>query len=400
MTRIILVSGKGGVGKTTVAAATAVAASAKGYKTLVLSFDLAHSLSDSFDLGDALFDHHAGEPVTIRENLDLQEIDIQQDLDRHWGDTYKFSAAILGGSGLSQVASQELGLLPGIEDLVALMCLNQHLKGAIYDVIVLDSPPTSESLRFVNFSTTIDWYARKRLGIDRRIAGMARPIVKTLNANQQFVPEDSYYDSMQHLFERLQGVDQTLRDPAVTTVRLVSNPEKMVVRETQRAFMYFNMYGMTTDQVVLNRIFPKSDGYLQQWAELQSKRATEIQGYFEPVPVVPMPYFPYEIVGLERLGLFARQLYGDTDPTSRFVDAPAYGFKKVADGHYTLTLHLPFSNRKQIKLSRQGEDLTISIGTFRRNVLLPRKISLLPTRSAAMDNERLVVHFGGAQIAG
>lgn len=180
-------------------------------------------------------------------------------------------------------------------------------------------------------------------------------IAKKIKYQSALVPEDSYCESMKHLFERLQGVDQTLRDPKITTVRLITNPENMVVREPQRAFMYFNMYGMTTDQVVLKRIFPKSDGYPQEWAALQPERAADIQTYFEPVPVV--------------------------------------------NDHYTLNLQLLCSKKDQIKLSRQGEDFTIGIGTFKRNILLPRKISPLPTQSAAMDSDQLVVHFGGAGAA-
>ena len=398
MARIILISGKGGVGKTTVAAATGLAAARRGYRTLVLSFDLAHSLRDAFDLEEALFMRHQGLPTPVAERLEALEIDVQDEMERHWGEIYRYSATLMMGGGLEEVVAEEVAIMPGMEDIVALLRLNQAVAEQVYDVIVLDCPPTSEALRFLSFSSSLDWYARKRLKTDRQLLKLARPLTRMLSESTQgLVPSDDYFAAVQALFHNLDGVDQLLRDPAVTSVRLVTNAEKMVVRETQRAFMYFCMYGMTTDAVIINRLLPVSDGYFAQRAQSQADYADNIRDYFAPVPVYTLPYFAEEVVGLASLERLAQQLYEDRDAAEVFVDMPPYGFRKEADGQYRLELRLPFAPKDQIDLSRNGEDMVVRIGAFKRNILLPRAIAPLRTASTAMQGDTLVVRFvGGA----
>lgn len=394
MARIILISGKGGVGKTTVAAATGVAAAARGYRTLVLSFDLAHSLTDSFDLDEALFMQHQGLPVAVAERLELQEIDVQAEIERYWSEVYRYTAALMIGGGLDAVVAEEVAIMPGMEDIVALLRLNQCVTKDTYDVIVLDCPPTSEALRFVSFSSTLDWYARKRLKVDRQFAKLVRPLAKMLtDAAPQLVPDDNYFAALQRLFESLHGVDQLLRDPKTTSVRLVTNPEKMVLRETRRAFMYLCMYGMTIDAVIINRLLPRTDGYFAQWAELQASYAQDIREYFAPVPVIALPLFAHEVVGMAPLETLAQRLYEERDPAAFFMDMPSYGFTKEAAGQYRLEIKLPFVPKDQIDLSRHGEDVVVRIGTFKRNILLPRAIIPLRTAGATMDGDTLVVRF-------
>nr|UYH37515.1 TRC40/GET3/ArsA family transport-energizing ATPase [Myxococcaceae bacterium MCy9487] len=394
MPRIILVSGKGGVGKTTVAAATGWAAAKKGHRTLVLSFDLAHSLSDSFDQEEQLFQQHKGLPRRVAENLDLQEIDVQEELERNWKDIYRYSAALMTGGGLDEVVAEEVAIMPGMEDMVALLHLNRYVTERRYDVIVLDCPPTSEALRFVSFSTTLDWYARKRLKTDQTLVKLLRPMASVLSETaKSYLPDDAYFTALQRLFERMGGIDQMLRDPKVTSVRLVTNPEKMVVRETQRAFMYFCMYGITTDSVVINRLLPQGDGYFAQWAQAQQAQSHDIKEYFSPVPVSSLPLLSNEVVGVAQLEKFSQLLYAERDPAEFFIDAPSYGFTKKPSGDYHLELQLPFVGKEQIDLSRKDEDLVIRVGTFKRNVLLPRAIIPLRTEGASMENGRLVVRF-------
>ncbi len=398
MARIILISGTGGVGKTTVAAATGLAAAKRGHRTLVLSFDLAHSLSDSFDLDDSLFMRHQGLPVEVAERLEMQEIDIQEEMERHWSEVYRYSASLMMGGGLDEVVAEEVAIMPGMEDIVALLRLNQAVAEQTYDVIVLDCPPTSEALRFLSFSSTVDWYARKRLKTDRQLLKLARPLTKVLGeSTQEMIPTDAYFAAVQGLFNNLEGVDQLLRDPGVTSVRLVTNPEKMVVRETQRAFMYFCMYGMTTDAVIINRLLPVNDGYFAQRAQAQADYAENIRDYFDPVPVSTLPYFAEEVVGLAPLEAFAQALYDGRDAAEFFMEMPSYGFSKEADQQYRLEIRLPFVPKDQVELSRNGEDMVIRIGTFKRNILLPRAIVPLRTASTAMNGDTLVVRFvGGA----
>jgi len=400
MARIILISGKGGVGKTTVAAATGLASAQKGHRTLVLSFDLAHSLSDSFDVGEELFTRAKGQPVQVRENLHIQEIDVQEELERSWKDIYRYSAAIMMGGGLDDIVAEEVAIMPGMEDVVALMELNRYVTDSRYDVIVLDCPPTSEALRFVSITTTLDWYARKRLNADRKIAQFIRPMAKVIGAAAQqyleFLPDERYFTALQGLFKRLEGVEALLRDPKVTTVRLVTNPEKMVVRETQRAFMYFCLYGITIDSVVINRLLPTGEGYFEAWAKTQAKYSTDIQNYFDPVPVSRLPFLSAEVVGQQQLETFARMLYEERDPAAFFVSLPAYGFTKESEGNYRLELKLPFVMKDQIDVSRHNEDLVVRIGTFKRNILLPRSVVNLDVVSARMNEDRLTVRFARA----
>jgi arsenite-transporting ATPase len=392
--RIILISGKGGVGKTTVAAATGLASARKGHRTLVLSFDLAHSLSDSFDLQTELLSRTKGLPVCICENLDIQEIDVQEEMERHWKEIYSFSASLMVGGGLEQVMADEVAIMPGMEDIVALINLNQYAQAGEYDVIVLDCPPTSETLRFVSISTTLDWYVRKRLTTDRRMAKLVRPLLRHLGeAARLYLPEDEYFATLENIFNRLKGVEELLRDPTVTTVRLVTNAEKMVVRETQRAFMYFCMYGITIDGVVINKIMPREDGYFSAWAATQLEYIEAIKSYFEPVPISKLQMFPSEVCGLEALDDFSRRLYREEDASRIFVEAPSYGFKKVNDREYSLEIGVPFAPRDQIDISRKEDDLVVRIGTFKRNIPLPRSIQNLDTAGASVEEGRLTVRF-------
>jgi arsenite-transporting ATPase len=394
MTRILLITGKGGVGKTTTAAATGLAAAARGHRTLVLSFDLAHSLRDSFDLDAELLADHRGEPVEIADRLEIQEIDVQEELARDWSEIYRYSASLMTGGGLDGVMAEEVAIMPGMEDVVALIRLNHYLATGRYDLIVLDAPPTGEALRFVSITASLDWYVRKRLKVDRKISKLVRPMGKLSDAVNLYLPQDSYFAALQKLFERLDGVEEKLRDPEVTTVRLVMNPEKMVFRESQRAFLYFCLYGMTTDQVVVNRVLPSGEGYFKEWAEAQQQLLTEIEATFAPVPVVRMPFLSHEVVGRERLTEFAQLLHGERDPMEQRIHAPVYGFTKEESGRYRLELSLPHVADDRIDLSRQREDLVVRIGTFKRNILLPRTVAALPTAGAELRDGKLIVHFG------
>ena len=397
MVRIILVSGKGGVGKTTVAAATGLAAARTGKRTLVLSFDLAHSLSDSFDLDEALFSSAAGQPVRVADNLDIQEIDVQEELQRSWKDISAYTTALMVRGGLESVLAEEVAIAPGMEDVVALIRLNDYIKRGVYDVIVLDCPPTSESLRFVSITSTISWYVRRRLKQDRRLAKLVRPIAARLSENAALsIPEDKYFEAVQVMFDKLQGVDELLRDPKVTTVRLVTNPDKMVVRETQRAYMYFCLYGITTDLVVINRLLPTGDGYFNEWAQSQQVYADGLRDYFDPVPIARMPLMAREVVGKDRLAAFSQQLFAASDAAAIMVDRPSYGFSKEGAESYRLEIKLPSVTKDKVDVSRSNDELVVRIGTFKRNILLPRMIAPLRTVGARMERDMLIVRFGQA----
>ncbi len=390
MPRIILVSGKGGTGKTTVASATGLATAKQGYRTLVISFDIAHSLSDVFDLERGLFDQNQGLPLRVTENLDLQEVDVQEDVERHWGDVYRYLATIFTSTGLSSVAAEELAIIPGMEDVVTLLYLNQYMVENTYDVLIVDCAPTGESLRFVSMPTTLEWYMRKIFGIERNVMRAARPIAKMLTDVP--LPDESYFAAIQRLFKRIEGIENILLDPETTTIRLVTNPEKMVVRETQRAYMYFGLYGMNTDQIIINRVFPEQAGVFSRLAARQTAYTAEIAEYFQPVPVTQLPLFEDEIIGMARLQEVGHALYGDEDPSQCYISSPSYTFKK--DGQdYLLEVVMPFVQKEEIDLTRQAEDLVIRVGNFKRHVPLPRSVVRLKTAGAKMDDGRLIVRF-------
>lgn len=390
MPRIILHSGKGGVGKTTTSAATALACAKYGHRTIVLSFDLAHSLSDSFDIDRDLFDQNKGLPFNVAPNLDIQEIDVQEELERHWGDVYKYFAMLLTSSGVKDVVAEEVAVMPGMEDVICLLYLNQYVKEGKYDVVVVDCPPTSESIRFVSMTSTIEWYMGKRFGMDRNLLKLARPLAKL--ADYGALPEDSYFEAIKNLFHRIEGVETILINPEITTVRLVTNAEKMVVRETQRAFMYFSMYGLTTDGVVVNRLLPQGDDYFKQWVATQTKHLGEIEEYFQPVPVTKVPLFRDQVVGLKRLEEVGEVLFGKKDPAEIRIKGSTFQFEKKG-AKYLLKLPMPFVNKESIDLSRQHDDLFIRIGSFKRHVPLPRAVARLSTEGAVMKNGELHVTF-------
>ena len=393
MARVILVAGKGGVGKTTVASATGLACARHGHRTIILSFDLAHSLADSFDLGAELFHTKQGSPIRIAENLEILEIDLQVELERHWNDIYSYFARLLTGGGLDEVVAEEVAVMPGMEDLVALLRLNEIIRASSYDVVVLDAPPTGESLRFVTIYSTLDWYARKRLNTDRKLFQFLRPLTKVVPIPGLDIPDDVYFVALQQLFEGLDGIEELLRNSEVTTVRLVTTPDKMVMRETQRAFAYFSLYGMTCDTVVVNRLLPDNEAYFSEWSRLQAEHSRDIEMQFAPVPTTRIPLMHDEVVGLERLQALTEILYGTKDPATVFAKPSACEFETLPGGNYLMSVHLPFVPKEQIELSRRREDLVLRVGNFKRNILLPRTIAPLATGKTEMSGDVLKIYF-------
>ena len=238
--RIIFFAGKGGVGKTSVAAATGIKTAEAGHRTVVMSLDVAHSLSDIFDLNKSLIDQDRGSLTKIRKNLWIQELDIQEEIEKNWGDINKYLSTLLNTTGLDEILAEELAILPGMEEVSLLLHINRYVRTKKFDVILLDCAPTGESLRFISIPTTLDWYMKKIFKVEKTIARYVRPLAKRLSDVP--LPGEDYFDAIEFLFERLRGVDEILVDPEITTVRLITNPEKIVLKETQRAFMYFSLY--------------------------------------------------------------------------------------------------------------------------------------------------------------
>src|SRR6476469_10260210 len=263
--RILLFSGKGGVGKTSLAAATGVQLARLGYRTLVMSADPAHSLADSFDLEANLFHKTTGDPHRISDNLSIHEVNIQKEIKRHWSEISAYVISVLRTTGISDVEAEELAILPGMEELSAMMYVNQFRREERYQAIVLDCAPTAESLRFISMPTTLDWYMKHIFPFHRGLLKAVRPLANRVSPVE--LPTDSYFANIQDLFGKLDGIGELLEDPLITSVRLVTNPERMVLRETQRAFVYFSLHGLTVDGVIVNRVLPQvvTDAFFQEW---------------------------------------------------------------------------------------------------------------------------------------
>jgi arsenite-transporting ATPase len=391
--RILLFSGKGGVGKTSLAAATGLELSRLGYRTLVMSVDPAHSLADAFDLETDLFHGKTGDPYPISDRLAIHEVNIQKEIKRHWKEISSYVVSVLRTTGISDVEAEELAILPGMEELSAMMWVNQFRREQLYDVIVLDCAPTAESMRFVSMPTTLEWYMKHIFPFQRGIIRAVRPIANRVSPVE--LPTEGYFSNIQQLFAKLDGIAELLEDPAQTSVRLVTNPDRMVLRETQRAFVYFSLHGLTVDSIIVNRVLPQAvtDAWFEEWRASQARVLEEIDAYFAPVEVTRVPLFTHEVLGRERLEELARALYAAGEDPARVVRTEApYTFTKQ-DGHYEVKLRLPFAAKGEVGLFKKGDELVVEIGTLRRHIGLPTSMAgLAPTR-ARLENRILTVEM-------
>ncbi len=391
--RILLFSGKGGVGKTSLAAATGLHLSRIGYRTLVMSVDPAHSLADSFDLEAGLFHSNTGDPLVVAERLSIHEVNIQREIKRHWKEISAYVISVLRTTGISGVEAEELAILPGMEELSAMMYVNQFQREERYDVIVLDCAPTAESMRFVSMPATLEWYMKHIFPFQRTVLKAVRPLANRVSPVE--LPPDTYFGNIQELFGKLEGIGELMENPRVTSVRLVTNPEKMVLRETQRAFVYFSLHGLTVDGVIVNRVLPPgvTDAFFDEWHASQTRILGEIENYFAPVPVRRVPLFTREVLGAERLDELARVMYADgEDPAAVTRTEAPYSFEKH-DGHHEVRLRLPFATKGEIGLFKKGDELVVQIGTLRRHIGLPTSMSALTPAKARLENNILTVEM-------
>jgi arsenite-transporting ATPase len=391
--RILLFSGKGGVGKTSVAAATGLQLSRLGHSTLVMSVDPAHSLADSFDLETSLFQEKTNDPCEIDSHLAIQEVNIQKEIKRHWREISTYVTSVLRTTGISDVEAEELAILPGMEELSAMMYVNQYRREQRYEVIVLDCAPTAESMRFVSMPTTLEWYMKHIFPFQRGLLKAVRPVANRISPVE--LPTDSYFANIQDLFGRLEGIAELLEDANTTSVRLVTNPEKMVLRETQRAFVYFSLHGLTVDGVIVNRVLPSAitDTWFDQWRASQAKILDEIEEYFSPVPMKRVPLFTHEVLGRDRLIELADALYDpQEDPAAVTRTEAPYTFEKV-NAHYEVRLRLPFAVKGEVGLFKKGDELVVEIGTLRRHIGLPTSMAALNPTRATLQHKMLTVEL-------
>jgi arsenite/tail-anchored protein-transporting ATPase len=395
--RILLFSGKGGVGKTSLAAATGLKLAQLGYRTLVMSIDPAHSLGDSFDLDTDLFHSQTSDPLSINDGLSILELNIQKEVKRHWQEISSYVTSVLRTTGISDVEAEELAILPGMEELSAMMYINQYRRENRYDVVVLDAAPTAESMRFISMPTTLDWYMKHIFPFQRNLLKAVRSIANRVAPFE--LPPDSYFGNIRDLFEKLEGVGEIMEDPNTTSVRLITNPEKMVLRETQRAFVYFSLHGLTVDTVIVNRVLPSdvSDRWFSEWHSSQDSIIRELEEYFAPVPVRRVPLFAHEVLGQQRLQDLAKVLYSEAeDPSAVTRTEKPYTFEK-RNGAYEVRLLLPFATKSEIGLFKKGDELVVEVGTLRRHIGLPRSMATLAPSRARLESGVLTVELKEAQ---
>ncbi|MFS8796043.1 TRC40/GET3/ArsA family transport-energizing ATPase [Synechococcus sp. R70.1] len=390
MQRIILMTGKGGVGKTSMAAATGWRCAELGLKTLVLSTDPAHSLADSFDqpLGH--------EPVEVKPNLWGAELDALQELELNWGSVKAYITQVLQARGLDGVQAQELAVLPGMDEIFALVRVNRHYDEGKFDVLIIDSAPTGTALRLLSLPDVSGWYMRKFYkplqGLARVLRPIAEPIVKGLTGIP--LPDDQVLDAPYEFYQKIERLERILTDNRITSVRLVTNPEKMVIKESLRAHAYLSLYGVATDLVIANRILPEGvvDPYFATWKAAQQKYRQQIHEDFAPLPVVEIPLYPEELVGWDALARLKKDLWGDRNPAEVFYAEQT--MQVVTDnGQYRLDLYLPGIPKEQVELSKTGDELNIRIGNHRRNLVLPQALAAMKPARAKMEEDYLRIHF-------
>jgi len=381
--RIIFHTGKGGVGKTTMSAATALRAARMGYKTLVISTDPAHSLSDSLNV------KLSGEPTLVTENLWAQEVNVLDQIREHWGELQTYMSSLLITKGFENIVADELAVAPGMEELSSLFILNLHAKSGKFDLILIDCAPTGESVRLLTLPDIVDWYVNKLFSVTRTAVGIMRPLMKT----SLLLPDDNVFASIERLLKQIAEVKEIVNDQDKTSIRIIMNPEKMVLKESQRAFTYFNLYGYNVDAILCNKIMPESeDPYYKRWNELQKKYLGEIDDSFLPIPILKNKMFETEAVGLELLDNIGKEVFGDKDPTEIMFKEQLQIIKKDGD-NYILSIYMPLVEKEKFALKKNNDDFIIEVGNFRKNIVLPRTLSNLEPQGASFSNGYLNITF-------
>ena len=386
--RIILVTGKGGVGKTTVSAATALKAAELGYSTLVMSTDPAHSLADAFDvaLGDS--------PTEVVPNLDAQQIDSQQRLEESWGAVRDHLTELFDWSGLKGIEAEELTVFPGMDELFSLATVRDHARSDQYDVIIVDCAPTAETLRLLSLPEVMSWYMDKMFPISRKVAKVVRPVITRVSTMP--MADEAVFDAVATFYDRLDGIREILSDGEVTTARLVMNPEKMVISEARRTYTYLGLFGYSVDSAVVNRVLPDdvSDPYFDRWREIQTAHIADIEEGFTGTDIRKLRLFEEEMVGVDLLRTVADELYGDTDPTERLSEGHALRIEESDQGNdVELIMSVPFAERGDVELMRHGDEVFVTVGSYRRSLMLPDSLQRRTIRGAKIHEGELRIVF-------
>ena len=384
--RTILYTGKGGVGKTSVAAATARRCAADGARTLVLSTDPAHSLADSLqaEVGAA--------PTAVADRLWAQQVQAQEELERHWSAVQDWLGGVLAERGVDRIAADELTVPPGGDELFSLLQLKRHSDSGEWDTIIVDCAPTGETLRLLSFPDAARWWLDKVLGRESAMLSAARPFARAFLDLQ--LPDERVVADVQGLVQNLIGMHELLRDTTRVSLRLVMTPDRMVIAEAMRTFTYLNLYGYLTDAVVVNRVFPDElDGtYFGAWREVQAEQLSLVESAFSPVPILRAPYFEQEVLGGAMLDRLAGALFAEVEPSAVLHDRLAQELS-MSDGRAELRLDLPFARKGDVGLRKIGLELVVRVDGQKRTIVLPGALAGFRPTGAALKDGSLVVAF-------
>ena len=385
--RVIVHTGKGGVGKTSISAATALRCAEMGLRTIVISTDTAHSLADSLEttIGP--------EPVQIADNLWAQEVDARYSMDKYWGLFQKYMIALFSKGGVEDIVAEEVTILPGLEEGAHLLWINKYFNEDAFDILIVDAAPTAETLRLLSLPDVTRWWFERILTLTRGAAKILRPIGRVLRNDN--IPDEAAWNQVQELFKTLDRVRELLADPQVASMRLVVNPEKMVIKETQRTYTYLNLYGYATDAILCNRIIPPevTDPYFDMAKDRQKENLGLIQEAFGELPLLKAPLFGQEVTGMEALRRLADALYSDRNPAEQLFEGKTHSIEQDEQGIYTLVVPLPFVQKEDMDLYRSRDEITLRVGPYRRNIVLPYALWDLEVADAKFDESRLRIRF-------
>ena len=388
--RILLFTGKGGVGKTTVAAATSALCARAGLRTIVLSTDPAHSLADSFDT------QLGSDPRQLAPNLHAQQLDAQERMEESWSEIRRYLTDVFDWAGLDAIEAEELAVIPGLDELFGLAEIKSFADDGSWDVIVVDCAPTAETIRLLSLPEVLSWYMERLFPLSRRLNKVVAPVVARMSNLP--VAGDEVFGATERFYERLDGVRELLTDPEVTTARLVVNPERMVIAEARRTFTYLSLFGYHVDAVVANRVLPDAidDPWFKRWKDAHAEHMGTIREGFSPSPVLRGDLADQEIVGLDRLVDFGAALYGDADPAAILHHSEPMTVDRDGD-EARLLLVLPFATKEDVDVARRQDELVITVGSYRRAIVLPDSLRRRSVRGAGLEDGVLTVRFGESE---
>ena len=384
--RIILYTGKGGVGKTSIAAATACKIGDEGKKVLIVSTDMAHSLSDSFDI------KLSNEPVEINNNLFAMEIDSVLENEKSWGNIKGYIEKLMVLKAEKTIESEELLVFPGFDELMSLLRIKDIYDEGNYDVLIVDCAPTGETMSLLKFPDLFKWWMEKLFPIKRKGAKLVRPIVQATVKIP--VPSDETFDDIEKLYQKIDQLHQLLQNKDIVSIRIVTTPEKIVIKEAKRSFSYLHLFDYNVDGVIINRIFSEASlsGYFEKWAEIQKDSIQDISNSFKGIPIFKLELLSHELRTLEVLKEIGNRLYQNESPENILFNEKIFLVEKNQDG-YILRINMPFVDKRELKLSQKGDEITISIKNERRCLVLPTKLQSLEIAGAKYEDGSLNINF-------